>query len=186
MSRGLQVTNNGRLAQALAIALVTKPMLLPGSIVVIRTDFPRAVTILERVDIPLRDGTKLGARIWLPVDADVRPVPAIVEYLPYRKRDETHERDALPYLNLAGNGYAGVRVDIRGSGDSEGLLKDRYTKQEHDDALEVIAWVADQPWCPGRVGMMGISWGSFNELQVAARRPPVPKAIVTLCSTNDR
>jgi uncharacterized protein len=134
----------------------------------------------------LKDGTKLGARIWLPVDADVRPVPALLEYLPYRKRDGTHERDALTYPYLAGNGYAGVRVDIRGSGESEGLLEDEYTKQEYDDALEVIAWIASQPWCTGRVGMMGISWGGFNALQVAARRPPALKAIVTLCSTDDR
>jgi hypothetical protein len=75
---------------------------------------------------------------------------------------------------------------LRGSGDSEGLLEDEYTRQEQDDALEVIAWIARQPWCTGKVGMMGISWGGFNSLQVAARKPPALKAIVTLCSTDDR
>ena len=107
------------------------------------------------------------------------PVPAILEYLPYRKRDGTYERDAMTHPYLAGHGYAGVRVDIRGSGESGGLLFDEYTKQEQDDALEVIAWLAAQPWCSGAVGMMGISWGGFNALQVAARRPPALKAIVT-------
>ena len=150
------------------------------------TTFPRAVRIIEHTTIPLRDGTELAARIWLPEDAEQDPVPAILEYLPYRKRDGTYERDALTQPWLAGHGYAGVRVDIRGSGESDGLLSDEYAKQEQDDALEIIAWLAAQPWCSGAVGMMGISWGGFNGLQVAALRPPALKAIVTICSTDDR
>src|SRR5262249_24263935 len=106
-------------------------------------------------------------------------VPAILEYLPYRKRDGTYERDALTHPYLAGHGYAGVRVDLRGCGESSGLLSDEYAKQEQDDGVEVIAWLAAQPWCSGVVGMMGISWGGFNGLQIAARRPPALKAIVT-------
>jgi putative CocE/NonD family hydrolase len=150
------------------------------------TTFPRAVRIIEHTTIPLKDGTQLAARIWLPEDAEQNPVPAILEYLPYRKRDGTYERDALTYPWLAGHGYAGVRVDIRGSGESDGLLSDEYARQEQDDALEIIAWLAAQPWCSGAVGMMGISWGGFNGLQVAARRPAALKAIVTICSTDDR
>jgi hypothetical protein len=87
---------------------------------------------------------------------------------------------------FAGHGYAAVRVDLRGSGDSDGLLFDEYLPQEHDDAVEVIRWIAAQPWCTGAVGMMGISWGGINALQVAARQPPALKAIITLCSTDDR
>lgn len=136
--------------------------------------------------IPLSDGCRLAARIWRPDDALENPIPAILEYLPYRRRDGTINRDELKYPFMARNGYAGVRVDIRGSGDSEGLLFDEYAKQEQDDALEVIAWIADQPWCSGAVGMWGISWGGFNSLQVAARRPPALKAIMTLCSTDNR
>ncbi len=150
------------------------------------TDFPCALREIEHTLIPLRDGTKLAARIWLPQDAERNPVPAILEYLPYRKRTGTYDRDALTHPYLAGHGYAGVRVDIRGSGESDGLLFDEYAKQEQDDALEVIAWLAAQPWCSGAVGMMGISWGGFNALQVAARRPAALKAIITLCSTDDR
>src|SRR3954470_10197801 len=75
---------------------------------------------------------------------------------------------------------------MRGSGDSDGLLLDEYLPQEQSDAVEVIAWLASQPWCTGAVGMMGISWGGFNALQVAALRPPALKAIITLCSTDDR
>ncbi len=150
------------------------------------TTFPHAVRVIEHTLIPLKDGTKLAARIWLPEDAEQNPVPAILEYLPYRKRDGTYERDALTYPWLAGHGYAGVRVDIRGSGESDGVLSDEYALPEQDDALEIIAWLAAQPWCSGAVGMMGISWGGFNGLQVAARRPPALKAIVTICSTDDR
>ena len=115
------------------------------------TTFPRAVRVIEHLLIPLKDGTTLAARIWLPADAEQNPVPAILEYLPYRKRDGTFDRDALTHPYLAGNGYAGVRVDIRGSGIS-GLPLDEYTKQEQDDALEVIAWLAAQSWCSGAVG----------------------------------
>ncbi|MGA8196534.1 MAG: CocE/NonD family hydrolase [Acetobacteraceae bacterium] len=150
------------------------------------TQFPHALREIEHMLIPLSDGTKLAARIWLPTDAVQNPVPAILEYLPYRKRTGTYERDALTHPYLAGHGYAAVRVDIRGSGESDGLLFDEYAQQEQDDALEVIAWLAAQPWCSGAVGMMGISWGGFNALQVAARRPPALKAIITICSTDDR
>src|ERR1700682_1965492 len=150
------------------------------------TTFPRAVRVIEHVLIPLKDGTRLAARIWLPEDAERDPVPAILEYLPYRKRDGTYDRDALTHPYLAGHGYACARVDIRGTGESDGLLSDEYSQQEQDDALEVIAWLASQPWCSGAVGMMGISWGGFNALQVAARRPPALKAIITVYSTDDR
>jgi putative CocE/NonD family hydrolase len=95
-------------------------------------------------------------------------------------------RDALTHPYFAGHGYAAIRVDMRGNGDSDGVMLDEYAKQEQDDALEVIAWIARQNWSSGKVGMFGISWGGFNALQVAARKPPALKAIVTLCSTDDR
>ena len=148
--------------------------------------FPRKVREIANTFIALADGTRLAARIWMPADAAKNPVPVILEYLPYRKRDGTHVRDALTHPYFAGHGYACVRVDMRGSGDSDGLMHDEYTQQELDDAVEVIAWLVCQPWSTGRVGMMGISWGGFNALQVAALRPAGLQAIVTLCSTDDR
>ena len=148
--------------------------------------FPRHIREIEHAWIRLADGCRLAARIWLPDDAEAEPVPAILEYLPYRKRDGTAERDQINHPYFAGHGYACVRVDIRGNGESDGLMLDEYAKQEQDDALEVIAWIADQPWCTGKVGMIGISWGGFNGLQVAARRPEALAAIVTVCSTDDR
>ncbi|MCL2430461.1 MAG: CocE/NonD family hydrolase, partial [Alphaproteobacteria bacterium] len=150
------------------------------------TEFLRPVREIEHLLIPLSDGTRLAARIFLPTDAEADPVPAILEYLPYRKRDGTWERDALTHPYLAGHGYAAVRVDIRGSGESGGLLDDEYSARELADGVEVIAWLAAQPWCDGAVGMMGISWGGFNALQIAALRPPALRAIITICSTDDR
>ena len=150
-----------------------------------RSDFEREVEV-EEAWIPMRDGTRLHARVWLPADALDDPVPALLEYLPYRKGDWTAPRDAQRHPYYAGHGYASVRVDLRGSGDSEGVMRDEYTPQELQDALDVIDWLASRPWCTGRVGMFGISWGGFNSLQVAALRPEPLKAVVTVCSTDDR
>ncbi|MFN2332550.1 MAG: CocE/NonD family hydrolase [Halomonas sp.] len=149
------------------------------------TDFPRRVQE-EETWITLSDGSRLAARIWRPVDADHHPVPAILEYLPYRKRDLTAERDIQMHPYWAGHGYAGVRVDIRGSGDSEGVLTDEYTAIELQDGCDILEWIAAQPWCSGKVGMIGISWGGFNGLQIAALRPRQLKAVITLCFTDDR
>jgi putative CocE/NonD family hydrolase len=152
----------------------------------IRTRFPRPVREIENMWIPMPDGARLAARVWLPEDAEANPVPALFELIPYRKSDGTTHRDSLRQPYYAGHGYAVVRVDLRGSGDSDGVLYDEYTVQEHDDAVAVIAWLATQPWCDGNVGMMGISWGGFNSLQVAARRPPPLKAILIIGFTDDR
>ena len=116
----------------------------------------------------MQDGVRLSARIWLPEDAEQDPVPAILEYIPYRKDDATAVRDAGIHPYFAGHGYASVRVDLRGSGDSEGILLDEYLPQEQEDGVEVIRWLAAQEWCSGSVGMIGKSWGGFNGLQIAA------------------
>ena len=73
-----------------------------------------------------------------------------------------------------------------GTGDSEGVCCGEYLLQEQDDCLEVIEWLSQQDWCSGKVGMIGISWGGFNGLQVAARRPQSLGAVISLCSTDDR
>ncbi len=150
------------------------------------------MTVLNKIiEIPdmtvlMADGCRLSARIWLPHNAETIPVPAILEFLPYRKRDGTTARDSLTHPYVAKRGYACVRIDMRGNGDSQGIMEDEYTEQELQDAEAIIAWLAKQTWCSGAVGMMGISWGGFNALQVAARQPSALKAIITLCSTVDR
>src|SRR5699024_9674946 len=136
--------------------------------------------------IPMSDGANLAATIWIPEDAHDNPVPALLEYLPYRKKDFTAIRDSARHPYFAGHGYASIRVDIRGTGDSDGVLLDEYLKQEQADCLEVLDWIEKQPWSTGSVGMFGKSWGGFNSLQVAARQHPALKTIITLCSTDDR
>jgi uncharacterized protein len=141
---------------------------------------------VENVFITMSDGVRLAARMWIPDEAFRHaPVPAILEYIPYRKRDLTRARDDANHPYMASHGYACVRVDLRGSGDSEGVLEDEYRPVEQDDALTVIQWLREQPWCNGTVGMMGISWGGFNALQVAARRPPGLRAIISVCASDD-
>lgn len=142
--------------------------------------------IIENTWIPVSDGNKLAAKVWIPETAEENPVPAILEYIPYRKRDFKAVRDAQTYDFFARNGYAGVRVDIRGSGDSEGILRDEYLQQELDDGLEILRWIAAQPWCDGNIGIIGISWGGFNGLQIAALTPPELKAVITVASTDNR
>ena len=145
-----------------------------------------SVRHVENLWIPLADGTRLAARAWIPADAERAPVPALLEYLPYRKRDFMRARDEPMHRWFAEQGYASLRVDLRGSGDSDGLLDDEYSEQEHRDGVEVIDWMARQPWCDGAVGMFGISWGGFNALQIAALRPPALKAVISMCASDDR
>lgn len=149
-------------------------------------DMPVRVVENPDMGIVMPDGCRLSARVWMPQDATENPVPAVLEYIPYRKRDGTLPRDEMMHPYVAGHGYACVRVDMRGNGDSEGLMEDEYTAQELQDACDVIAWLAAQPWCSGAVGMMGKSWGGFNCLQTAFLQPPALKAVISVCSTTDR
>ena len=141
---------------------------------------------LGDVWITLPDGGRLSARLWLPPGARSEPVPAVVEVSPYRHEDHTRRRDAVRHPYFAEHGYASLRVDIRGSGASSGVLVDEYTEQEQADVCAALEWIAAQPWCTGSLGMIGLSWGGFAALQAAARRPPALKAIVALCASADR
>ena len=105
-------------------------------------DVSAKVRSIELAWIPMTDGRRLAARLWLPIDAEKNPVPAILEYIPYRRRDGTRMRDEETHPWIAAQGYACARVDITGTGDSEGLIYDEYLKREQDDALEIIAWLA--------------------------------------------
>jgi len=148
--------------------------------------FPHQVREVEHVSIPMLDGCRLGARLWLPADAERRPVPVVFEYIPYLKRAGTRARDEPIHRYFAGHGIASVRVDVRGTGESEGCLDDEYTERELADGETVVRWLAEQPWSSGAVGMIGKSWGGINALALAARRPPALGAVVTVCSSDDR
>jgi uncharacterized protein len=138
----------------------------------------------RHVWIPMADGVRLAASLYLP--ASRNPCPVLLEALPYRKDDVT-AGDRAGYRRLAGeHGYAVARVDLRGTGSSEGVATDEYPPQEQADLCRVIAWLAAQPWSTGAVGMYGTSYSGFNSLQVAAERPPALKAIVAIYATDDR
>jgi putative CocE/NonD family hydrolase len=146
----------------------------------------RPFKITENEWIPMRDGVRLAARLWIPEGADTHPVPAVWEYLPYRLWDDLRWRDDKTGENLAPYGVAFVRVDIRGTGNSEGVIVDEYDIPELNDGVQVIEWLARQAWSNGSVGMRGISWGGINALQIAAMRPPQLKAIMPMGCVVDR
>lgn len=102
---------------------------------------------IEHFSIPLKNGCTLSARAWMPTSAATTPAPAILEYLPYRKRDGTTPRDESTYPVFAAAGYAGIRVDISGTGESDGEFDDEYSPRELAQGVEVIEWIAAQPWC---------------------------------------
>lgn len=144
------------------------------------------VTNTEHNPIRMSDGVHLSARIWLPSHVVDNPVSAILEYIPYRKRDMVRVRDERNHVFFARQGFASVRVDMRGSGDSEGYMEDMYGIRELSDAKEVIEWIAAQQWCNGQVGMMGTSWGGTSSLQATIEKPVALKAVIAVCATDNR
>jgi len=142
---------------------------------------------LEKTWIPMKDGVRLAVTLYMPTGAKpAERFPALLEYLPYRKDDDEAVRDYGTHSYFARRGYVGARVDIRGFGNSQGTPPDReYSAQEQSDGDEVIAWLARQPWSNGNVGMLGISWGGFNSIQMALRKPPALKAILAVAATEE-
>ena len=140
---------------------------------------------LVQASIRMPDGVRLAATLYMPGDLkNGERVPALLEYLPYRKDDDTAPGDYGHFAYFARRGYVGARVDIRGFGNSGGAPPPReYSRQEQEDGERVIAWLARQTWSNGRVGMLGISWGGFNSIQMAMRRPPALKAILAIEAT---
>jgi predicted acyl esterase len=140
---------------------------------------------MEQAWIPMKDGVRLAATLYLPDGAKPgEKFPALLEYLPYRKDDGTAAGDYPKHAYFARRGYVSVRVDIRGFGTSEGAPPEReYSEQEQVDGEQVIWWLAHQAWSNGNVGMFGISWGGFTALQMAMRHAPGLKAILAVDAT---
>src|SRR5262249_19158973 len=157
----------------------------------------------EEAWIPMPDGTRLAADVWRPAGPAGKAgggagasaagagtvargrFPVLLEYLPYRKTEARGGRYPL-YAYFVRRGYVVARVGIRGTGNSEGtLIPYEYSDIENADGDQVIAWLAKQPWSNGNVGMFGISWGGFNSIHMAMRRPPALKAILAACATDD-
>ena len=186
-----------RAASSNALTVVNIGSLPHGS-----TDTVGGVTRVDEIFFQTRDGTKLSARLWLPDGVSLHAcelrAPAVIEILPYGYATGTIDTDEATYPYLAGNGIACIRVDSRGSGNSEGILDDEYSPQQQRDACDACEWAAAQPWCTGAVGMMGCSWGGFVALQVAAlagdtanagaglKEAPSLRAVCAVCATDER
>ena len=139
-----------------------------------------------RLTITVRDGIGLAADIYMPTNG-VGKFPALLEALPYRKDDLTASSHSEEYLRLASEGnFVVCRLDLRGTGSSQGVATDEYPLSELDDLADVINWLATQPWSNGRVGMFGYSYSGFNSLQAACTRPKALKAICAIYATDDR
>src|SRR3954451_4527242 len=140
----------------------------------------------EHAWVTMSDGVRIAATLHLPFGCETTPVPALLEALPYRKDDLTagYRPEYVRFRDE--HGYAVVRVDVRGTGSSEGIGTDESPVQEQRDLNEVIAWIASRPWCTGAVGMFGTSYSGFNSLHLAATRPSALKAVVAIYSSDDR
>ena len=144
------------------------------------------IHVIQHAWITMSDGVRLSAKIWLPKNSHKNTAPAILEIIPYRKRDAYSIRDHSNHAWLAERGYACIRPDMRGHGDSEGIMFDEYSTLEQEDTIEVIEWISKQPWCDGSVGMIGLSWGGIASLQAAAKKPSALKAIIPVGASLDR
>ncbi len=147
---------------------------------------PRYGVTMQEQRIRMTDGVRLAADVYFPEGAAAGArFPVLLEYLPYRKTDSRARNFAL-YSYFVERGYVVARVDIRGTGNSEGrLIPYEYSDIEQEDGEIVIDWLSKQPWSNGNVGMFGISWGGFNAIQMAVRNPPALKAIIAVDATED-
>lgn len=144
------------------------------------------VKIDRRIFVPMDDGVRIALTVYLPDAPGDGPFPTVVESVPYRKDDEFMAPDYRTYTYLAERGFAGARIDIRGTGASTGIIVDEYVAREQQDTLAVFDWLETQDWCDGNLGMWGVSWGGFSALQTAMLRPRQLKTIVPVHATHDR
>ncbi len=148
-------------------------------------DASLGLDVRRDVRIPTRDGLTLSANVFLP-RAVAGPVPVILNTDPYRKDDWSSGWDLSLASYLAQHGYGYCRLDVRGTGSSDGVALDEYTEAETLDGHDAVEWLAAQAWCSGAVGMWGLSYGGFTSIQVASTRPPHLRAIVAVQATDDR
>ena len=136
--------------------------------------------------IEMPDGVRLAADLYKPGDLEPDDkLPVLLEYTAYRKTDSRSRNFSL-YSYFIERDYIVVRVDIRGTGNSEGrLIPYEYSDIELDDGEVIIDWLSRQSFSNGNVGVFGISWGGFNAIQLAVRQPPALKAILAVDATED-
>lgn len=146
------------------------------------------MVVESNVDIPMRDGSVLKANIFRP-DSDGK-FPVIMSMTAYMKDrpwpvPDGHEASPGKYQvwelpdpeRWVPWGYALVRIDTRGFGQSTGTVS-ALNDQEAEDYYDAIEWAARQPWSNGNIGLSGVSYIAINQWYVAAKQPPSLKAII--------
>lgn len=142
---------------------------------------------IQRSHVTMPDGVKLAVTFFRPVEKlSGEKFPLVIEMVPYRKDDMFYGRDYPIFKYLAERGIAGARLDVRGTGSSEGRFVDReYSDAELDDLEFCIDELSRLPWCNGKIGLQGKSWSGFNALMMAMRQPPALKAILVVHASED-
>lgn len=142
-------------------------------------DFPADVVVQRDVLVAMRDGIRLATDIYTPAGID-GPFPVLLERTPYDKRGTNHADRSLadprprskPEIAaaFARMGYCYILQDCRGRFRSEGV----FTKylSEGEDGVDTLEWIVRQPWCNGRVGTLGLSYGAHVQSALAAHDPP--------------
>lgn len=131
---------------------------------------------VENEFVRLSDGCRMAVALWIP---EGPPAPAILNMSPYGKKDMNAAGDEALFGYFTRHGYAGIRADMRGNGESTGHLAGKGSQPEWDDVCEILAWIAAQPWCDGNIGMWGFSWGGIEAFYTGVfRKPPQLKAMV--------
>jgi uncharacterized protein len=130
----------------------------------------RAVQIRWGVKIPMRDGIRLNATLYLPKESQA-PRPTIFTFTPYIA-DAYHDVG----VSLAENGYPYLAIDVRGRGNSEGEFVPFFN--ESKDGHDIVEWVAKQPYCNGKVATCGISYVGYDQWAMVRESPPHLATIV--------
>lgn len=159
------------------------------------------IKVERDVFVPVSAGHKICVDVFRP-DGDGK-FPALVSMSPYSKEAQSERhwpggigskfiRGAIDGAVEAGptdffvrRGYAHIIGSVRGVGKSGGTYR-FMDKGEHRDLHDVVEWAAQQPWCNGNVGMMGLSYFGWNQVSTAATKPPHLKAIAPFFAATDQ
>lgn len=168
---------------ALLVALLA--MMAPAAVAAAGAAAEKPALVLEQRRVTMRDGTAVAVCLAKPPGARAgQRFPVLFTTDAYAGPCGYFGR--AWYEDFVRAGYVVAYKHVRGTGDSDGTFPDKeYSDHELDDAVEMIGWLARQPWSTGRVGMFGTSWSGFNSMMVAARRPPALRAIVVNVGTDN-
>ncbi len=139
--------------------------------------------LIKNVMVPMRDGIRLACDLIMPEEEG--RYPGILIYHPYRKDDLSIANNDSLYL-FAKHGYVGIRLDVRGTGSSEGYNTEEYSMEETSDCIDAINWFAKQDWCTGKLGMFGFSYSGQTSMIAALNAPEPLKAIACAYFSDDR